>query len=639
MNFKQSVSVFPVLAQAALNAYVPHDCKTDNVPPIPNYKSVISPIRTHIDPGILPKKYDDIKFLIKEERFVIIYKEDGTNNYTIAFKGTNFEEIYDFLIDVVFIPAEFKPYCKKIYKEKKMDECKVHAGFQFCYLFLRKQIFNFLEGKQIDQLNITGHSLGGAVAHLFFFDALCSKLMPKSTDKKITVTLTTFGCPRVGGHKLNQNIKKLYDHSPDNIALSYTRFESKWDPVTVLPPKGDHFIHWAIGTATTIPDANSFNPHSMQFNYKYYIDKHYGKITQISGRIELISNLGYSSYICSDGEVKSNSWRKAFSGTKNYISGSASYRGGNILLIIPLKSDPHKCRIATIFGEPGYLCVDGKVKKNSFSWAFFGAENYVQKNYKGGDIFTIERAGNKQFRVKASYGESESYLCVNGGVKEDSWKRVFFGTTKYMNDPKYKGGDLFTINDANYNIIEGKHAETSRLCAEKFEPKRYSRGFFGTKRYIAKGGLFSGYSGLEIIQFVYIGENKVKIKAVFGGKETYLFVNGKVKSNSWEKAYFGAETYISGHEYFGADVFTLVRDENGAIKIKSNFGRESFLCIEGKVGEGSYSWAFFGTESYINSSSKYRGGEVFEINRFLGYSTLDEPIETTIAKMRAHTES
>ncbi len=36
-----------------------------------------------------------------------------------------------------------------------------------------------------------------------------------------------------------------------------------------------------------------------------------------------------------------------------------------------------------------------------------------------------------------------------------------------------------------------------------------------------------------------------------------------------------------------------------------------FLGVNGKVSEGDYQWAYSGNEDYINSGTKYRGGELF----------------------------
>ena len=48
------------------------------------------------------------------------------------------------------------------------------------------------------------------------------------------------------------------------------------------------------------------------------------------------------------------------------------------------------------------------------------------------------------------------------------------------------------------------------------------------------------------------------------------------------------------------------------VRLKDN-DRGFFLAVNGKVSEGDYQWAYTGSQNYINSETKYKGGDLFQI--------------------------
>lgn len=108
-----------------------------------------------------------------------------SNNIVIVFRGTlpwfikNIIE--DFSFDLVDLDL-----CN--------NTCKVHHGFLKCYDAIKSQFwtaFNYLRARYPNaQIQLTGHSLGGAIATLIAADISLQINQP--------ITFYTFGSPRIG---------------------------------------------------------------------------------------------------------------------------------------------------------------------------------------------------------------------------------------------------------------------------------------------------------------------------------------------------------------------------------------------------------------------------------------------------------
>ena len=111
----------------------------------------------------------------------------------------------------------------------------VHAGFQRIATQLYPYIVAtvFPGGAQIPQVTLTGHSLGGAVAMVL------AALMQRDGLAK-SITLVTFGCPRVGAQRLAATLwnvrKTLYRFGNDPIPEVPWILWHQFPPVLMMHP-------------------------------------------------------------------------------------------------------------------------------------------------------------------------------------------------------------------------------------------------------------------------------------------------------------------------------------------------------------------------------------------------------------------
>ena len=125
------------------------------------------------------------------------------------------------------VPESSKPKC---------NNCTVHLGFHTAWLITRKHILSGLRQQIMTypryQLNLVGHSLGGAVAALGALDLQSRGWNP---------VVTTFGEPRIGNGGLVKFLDQRFNLSSsehaadDDTKLKYRRVTHIDDPVPLLP--------------------------------------------------------------------------------------------------------------------------------------------------------------------------------------------------------------------------------------------------------------------------------------------------------------------------------------------------------------------------------------------------------------------
>ncbi|MCJ1307792.1 hypothetical protein MMC25_001440 [Agyrium rufum] len=172
----------------------------------------------------------------------------------IAFRGTY--SVANTIIDLSTIPQEYVPYpgdgdedeptagtlkgiIGSIRNHKrdleptleKCENCTVHAGFMTSWRVTRSEILADLEETVATyptyQVELVGHSLGGAVAALASLD-----LQSRGWDPRVT----TFGEPKVGNDGLVRYIDKAFKADSDNESEQmYRRVTHVEDPVPLLP--------------------------------------------------------------------------------------------------------------------------------------------------------------------------------------------------------------------------------------------------------------------------------------------------------------------------------------------------------------------------------------------------------------------
>lgn len=151
----------------------------------------------------------------------------------VSFRGTS--DIEDWVADIDAIPADYLSIAKF---------GQVHSGFQDVYQLIRERVAAKLATATAgcDQILITGHSLGAALAVLAAPDI--SQNMPPN---KIEPRLITFGGPRVG----------LSDFAAafDAAIESCYRVVNFLDIVPYLPPTP--YVH--VGTQITVDSGGPVN--------------------------------------------------------------------------------------------------------------------------------------------------------------------------------------------------------------------------------------------------------------------------------------------------------------------------------------------------------------------------------------------
>ena len=149
----------------------------------------------------------------------------------VAFRGTY--SVANTIIDLSTVPQEYTPYIEDDTNANRSEctNCTVHLGFMASWMTTRRLILPHLE-KVVEQypsyqLNLIGHSLGGAVAALAALDFQARGWKPK---------VTTFGEPRIGNKALMRYIDEAFPEKyQNNITQRYRRVTHVDDPVPLLP--------------------------------------------------------------------------------------------------------------------------------------------------------------------------------------------------------------------------------------------------------------------------------------------------------------------------------------------------------------------------------------------------------------------
>ena len=168
--------------------------------------------------------------------------DHGQQRVLVAFRGTY--SIANTVVDLSTVPQEYIPYPDDDDEETdkvknpatKCNNCTVHMGFHRAWIHTRNRILDDLLQQILVyptyQLNLVGHSLGGAVAALAALDLQGRGFNP---------IVTTFGEPRVGNKGLVKfiderfNLKAKRAGNEDNTDLDYRRVTHIDDPVPLLP--------------------------------------------------------------------------------------------------------------------------------------------------------------------------------------------------------------------------------------------------------------------------------------------------------------------------------------------------------------------------------------------------------------------
>lgn len=189
-------------------------------------------------------QYSIIKPYLKNQIFIDDKETDtqvyiwlNYNEIYISFRGTN--SIKDALIDLQIKQTHYK------------DNIYVHSGFYKQYKAVEQTIFDSIDkNNNIQKINISGHSLGGAIA------SIASAILSEKYNN-IEINCYTFGCPRVG----NNNFKKYFKKYVSN----YYRIQIQDDPIPMTP-----MCIWYYHTSKAININNNLEISYISDNKWYY---------------------------------------------------------------------------------------------------------------------------------------------------------------------------------------------------------------------------------------------------------------------------------------------------------------------------------------------------------------------------------
>ncbi len=178
-----------------------------------------------------------------EEIFGVVFRTKvAPYKYIFSFRGT--ASILDGLDDLGAEKSSFKPFDSAT---TVPAELQVEAGFYDIYTeqtssveAMQTQVFKLLDkyqnsDKPIDELWITGHSLGSSLCELFSLDVALSR-------PEINATNINFACPRTGN-------QAFVDFFVDTLGPQNTlRVQNTYDKVPCVPLEDMGYAHlpWAL---------------------------------------------------------------------------------------------------------------------------------------------------------------------------------------------------------------------------------------------------------------------------------------------------------------------------------------------------------------------------------------------------------
>jgi triacylglycerol lipase len=140
---------------------------------------------------------------------MIGYVVSGENVSVVVFRGTDFEEVSDWLANLErsSIDTEHGP---------------VHKGFYNAYQSMKQQVDAILAERDATHMWITGHSLGGALALMCAYDLM-------QVEQRKLNGVMTYGQPFVAHEEFAAHINSILVHR-------YARFVNGADLVARVPP-------------------------------------------------------------------------------------------------------------------------------------------------------------------------------------------------------------------------------------------------------------------------------------------------------------------------------------------------------------------------------------------------------------------
>ena len=223
------------------------------------------------------KKWTIVKETSTDKYYVynfILWRNDEFKKYIVAFPGTN--EILELLNEAVHIKLVDYESGNGI----KLVNYFKQVAFELKEIFFTKDVLDDIEAHPDYQFIATGHSLGGAVATIFLYEAINKGYLDPNRNEPV---LITYGQPRTGNENFvldfNKKIKNVLRIVRDGdivVSLPYSLINNPYrhlgglilvnKDITIMTycPKdiGEDYPDKECQKSTSI----SFNYHTYYFN-------------------------------------------------------------------------------------------------------------------------------------------------------------------------------------------------------------------------------------------------------------------------------------------------------------------------------------------------------------------------------------
>ena len=211
-----------------------------------------------------PKTLPDSDFALLKTDNDFCYIAAYKYKIVISFKGTT-GDLGAWLSNFDPYPLDGESYIKKY-----LGSGMIHDGFYDSWSKFKDWVTaimsEYIDKPNINEIIVTGHSRGGALAEL------CSRHLAK--NMKLPCSCFTFGCPAPGNKRYRNEFRLL--------PINGTRVVNGWDIVTFTPP---YILGFRHGCANKVWNQKSwwkrFLPYSrtkdhLVKSYDQFINKRYG---------------------------------------------------------------------------------------------------------------------------------------------------------------------------------------------------------------------------------------------------------------------------------------------------------------------------------------------------------------------------
>ena len=220
------------------------------------------------------KKWTIVKETSTDKYYVynfILWRNDQFKKYIVAFPGTN--EILELLNEAVHIKLVDYESGNGI----KLVNYFKQVAFELKEIFFTKDVLDDIQAHPDYQFIATGHSLGGAVATIFLYEAINKGYLDPNRNEPV---LITYGQPRTGNENFvldfNKKIKNVLRIVRDGdivVSLPYSLINNPYrhlGGLILLNKEMNSLNYCPKDIGEDYPDKECQKSTSISFNYHTY---------------------------------------------------------------------------------------------------------------------------------------------------------------------------------------------------------------------------------------------------------------------------------------------------------------------------------------------------------------------------------